>query len=376
MYIQSFNNKETVLQASKRRIKFIFDNFENIIVSVSGGKDSTVLAYLALQEANKRKRKIGLFFLDEEVVYENTIKQIEYIMELFPDNCNKLWLQIEFNLTNATSLKESQLLCWEQGKHKLWMRTKKDFSIKYRMWDKKEETVKDKNKGFGFYDVINNFENCYENTAFLIGLRATESPNRWRAMVKNPVNINNKNIFWATKKKYGNVSMYPIYDWNYHDIWRFIYENNIQYHKFYDIQFKKGIHASQMRVSSLIHEKSFQSIVDLPEFEMNTYNKLCKRIQGINFAQETGKNSEMFKVRKLPKNYKTWSEYRDFLLETYPDKEKKKIFIKRFSKHLENEFVARQQAKSLILNDYEGNFPIDNKEDPRIEKINYYKNVL
>lgn len=376
MYIQSYNKNKNVLQATNDRINFIFDNFESINVSISGGKDSTVLCYLLLTEANKRSRKIGIFFLDEEVVYESTVNQIDYLMNLFPENTNKLWLQIEFNLTNATSLKESQLRCWEHGKHKIWMRSKKDYSIKYRMWDKKTETIRDKNKGFGFYDVIDNFNNFFNNTAFCIGLRAVESPNRWRAMVKNPVDINNEKIFYATKMKKGNVSVYPLYDWNLSDIWRFIYDNKIQYSKIYDYQFRKGYAVNEIRISSLIHEKSFKSICDLPEFEPKTYEKLCNRIQGINFAQETGKNSKMFKVRKLPKNFKKWSEYKEFLLKTYPDVIKKEIFIKRFSKHLNNEFVARQQCRQLVLNDYENNLPIENKEDPRIELINYYREVL
>lgn len=376
MFIQFYNKNKNVLQAIEERIQFIFNNFENINVSISGGKDSTVLCYMLLKEANKRDKKIGIFFLDEEVVYESTVNQIDYLMNLFPENINKLWLQIEFNLTNATSLKESQLKCWEQGKHKIWMRSKKDYSIKYRMWDKEKETVRDKNKGFGFYDVIDNFNNFFNNTAFCIGLRAVESPNRWKAMIKNPVNINNNKIFWATKMKNNNVSIYPLYDWNLSDIWKFIYDNKIKYSKIYDYQFKKGYAVNEIRISSLIHEKSFKSICDLPEFEPKTYDKLCQRIQGVNFAQETGKNSKMFKVRKLPKNFKKWSEYRNFLLKTYPDKDKKEIFIKRFSKHLNNEFVARQQVRQLILNDYENNLPIDNKEDPRIELINYYRKVL
>ena len=67
--------------AAKERISYIFDNFENIIVSVSGGKDSTVMCWLALQEAKKRNRKIGIFFLDEEVVYQSTIDQITWLMK-------------------------------------------------------------------------------------------------------------------------------------------------------------------------------------------------------------------------------------------------------------------------------------------------------
>ena len=84
----------------------------------------------------------------------------------------------------------------------------------------------------------------------------------------------------------------------------------------------------------------------------------------------------MFKVQKLPKNYKTWREYRDFLLMTYPDESKKAIFQKRFAKHLNNEYVARQQCKQLVLNDYENNFPIKNTEDPKTEKIKYWMEVL
>jgi len=118
MLKQVYTNK-TVLEAAKERIAFIFDEFENIIVSISGGKDSTVLAHLALTEAHQHGRKIGIFFLDEEVVYDSTIKQVEYLMNLYPENTIKLWLQIEFHLTNATSLYESQLICWEAGKHKI-----------------------------------------------------------------------------------------------------------------------------------------------------------------------------------------------------------------------------------------------------------------
>lgn len=369
-------SKDSVLEASINRIEFIFDNFENIIVSISGGKDSTVVAYLMLLEAKKRKRKIGLYFLDEEVIYQSTNNQIEYLINLFPDNSYPLWYQIEFKLTNSTSLTEGQLISWENGKHKIWMRSKNEKSIKYRDWDKEEETIKNKSKGFGFYDAIDNIEKTHRNTCFILGIRAVESMNRWRAVAKNPLLINNKKIYWGSKKSNGNYNLYPIYDWNYFDIWKYIYDNKLKYSKIYDYQFKKGIGISEMRVSSLIHEKAFKSIVDLPEFEPKTYDKLLKRIKGISLAQETGKNSKLFRVRKLPKNYNSWLEYKNFLLKTYPDKLKKDIFIKRYSKQLNNEYVARQQCRQLILNDYENNLPVDNKNDPREEKLNYYRSVL
>lgn len=376
MFAQRYHKDKTVLDAARERVSFVFDQFETITVSVSGGKDSTVLAHLAMVEAHRRGRKINLFFLDEEAMYQSSIDQVEYLMDLYPENVNKLWLQIEFRLTNATSFDEGQLICWEAGKHKEWMRSKKAYAIQHRMWSLEAQTVRDRNKGFGFYDAIENFERCYTNAAFLVGLRAAgESPNRWRAVVKNPISINGHRVFWGSPKG-ANFALYPMYDWNTSDVWRYIYDEKLRYSKIYDFQLKKGYPLNEMRVSSLIHERSFKSLCDLPEFEPKTYVRLCKRIKGIALAQETGKNAKLFRARKLPKNFKSWVAYRDFLLQTYPDPSKKDIFVRRFDRQLTNEYVARQQCRQLICNDYENNLSIDSKPDPREELIKYYEEVL
>ncbi len=372
MLKQVYINKD-VAMAAQERINYVFDEFENIIVSISGGKDSTVLCWLALQEAKRRNRKIGVFFLDEEVVYQSTIEQVEYLMNLYPENTTRIWYQFAFNLTNSTSLTEGQLTCWEEGKHKLWMRKKVPYSVQHMPWGD-NVTIRNKAKGFGFYDVIENFRNHREQTANLVGLRATESPNRFRAVCKNP---GYKNIYWCTKEgNNGNVAFYPLYDWNFHDIWKFIYDNHIRYNRIYDYQWKKGLSQNEIRVSSLIHEKAFKSLVELPEFEPKTYDRLLKRVKGIQVGNIYGKDLGLMKCRKLPKNYKSWEEYRDFLLETYPDESKKHIFEKRFATQLKNNYVARQQCRQLILNDYENNLPVDNSEDPREKTIAKWRKLL
>lgn len=367
--------KDNVKDAAEKRISYIFNEFENIIVSISGGKDSTVLCWMALQEAHRRNRRIGIFFLDEEVVYQSTIEQVTWLMNLYPENTVRIWFQFPFKLTNATSLIDSQLICWEPGKHEIWMRPKISYSIKNIPWNRDTQTIRDKNKGFGFYDVIDNFQASKKNTAFLVGLRAIESMNRFRAVVKNP---GYKNCYWCSKihKSEGSVVFYPLYDWIFSDIWKYIYDNNIRYSRIYDYQFKKGMPQNEIRVSSLIHEKAFKSLVELPEFEPKTYDKLLKRIKGIQIGNLYGKDAKMLRARKLPKNYKNWMEYRDFLLATYPDIDKKIIFEKRYAVQLNNNYVARQQCRQLLLNDYENNLPVDNKEDPREETLKKWRELL
>lgn len=371
MLKQAYLDK-TVVEAARERIKYIFDEFENIIVSISGGKDSTVLAHLAIVEACTRKRRVGIFFFDEEVVYDSTVQQVDYLMNLFPDNTVRLWMQIEFSLTNSTSLIEGQLITWEAGKHNIWMRPKKQFSIQHKPWSSNGEKRNTKN-GLGFYEVLENWELMHKNTAFLVGLRATESPNRWIAVSKN---AGYKNICWSTVKPNGNHAFYPLYDWNFHDVWKYIYDEKLHYNKIYDYMYMKSLPLQEMRVSSLIHEKSFKVLVELPEFEPKTYNRLVKRINGISVGNIYGKDPRMLKVTKLPKNFETWIGYRDFLLQTYPDADRRRIFEKRFAKQLNNEYVARQQCRQVVLNDYENNLHIDNKPDPREEKINKWREIL
>lgn len=375
MFVQRYTDK-AVLEAAQERVAFLFDHFEEIIVSISGGKDSTVTAHLMLTEASRRDRRIGLFLLDEEAMYQSSIDQVEYLMALFPERCKRMWLQIPFHLTNATSVDEGQLIAWEPGKHKIWMRTKGGMNIKAKPWDEKDEVFRSGYKWLDFYGVIQNFERTFQGAAFIVGLRAAgESPNRWRAVVKNPVLVDGVPVYWGTQKG-ENQAFYPIYDWNYSDVWRYIHSNQLRYSRIYDFQFKKGYSLLHMRVSSLIHERAFKSICDLPEFEPKTYEKLRKRIKGIALVQETGKNAKLFRARKLPKNFKSWISYRDFLLDTHRDKERIAIFRNRFSRQLTNEYVARQQVRQLICNDYENNLPVDNKPDPREELIRYYDKVL
>jgi len=357
--------KQNVLDAAKERISWIFDNFTNVSVSVSGGKDSCVIFDLVHNEAVKRNRKIECLFLDEEAIYQSSVDIVRNQMD--KPNVVKKWYQIPIKHFNSTSYNNDYLHCFNGI----------DEPLHGYQPDSIRSCEYTDNGGDRFYGFLEWYPKQFkESTALIIGLRSQESLNRYRAVIKNP---SIEGVNWSTKTKNTLVhNLYPIYDWGFDDIWKYIYDNNVKYSKIYDCQFAKEYPKQEMRVSSLLHEMSFKSLVDLPEFEPETYQKLCDRIEGVNTARIYAKEKLMYKVDKLPKGYKNWIEYRDFLIENYPNKKYKSIYERKFKNQPNNNDVAKQQVRKLLINDWEDTaIQIDlKKEEKRIEKKQKWTNIL
>lgn len=345
---------KTVLDAALERIRFIFDHFDNIIVSISGGKDSTVIYHLALEEAIKRNRIIKAMFLDQEAEYEGTIKLMRKQMN--HPHVAPMWFQVPMYLTNSTSYTEDMLYAWGEGEE--WMRPKEPCAIK----SIKEDYPK------RFYKFFNYVERKEDNTAFIVGLRADESLNRYRAVTKNP---GYNDILWSTKTDNPtSFRFHPIYDWGHGDVWKYIDDNNIEYNEVYDKMFANNHNIyGTMRVSNLIHEKSYRCLTDLQMLEPETYDKLVKRLDGVHIAARYADENMIYSSNQRPKAFGTWLEYRNHLLDTSPV-EKKERFAERFERQPKDEMTYKQQCKQLLINDWENNIPVDTKKE---EKLNALK---
>ena len=89
--MKQYLNKN-VLEATQERIFIIFDNFEKIYLSFSGGKDSTVLVHLVMEQAIKYNKKIGLLFIDLEAQYKHTINHVRNIFDMYEKNIIPYWI--------------------------------------------------------------------------------------------------------------------------------------------------------------------------------------------------------------------------------------------------------------------------------------------
>lgn len=325
---------------------------------MSGGKDSSVLFELTYREAQRRGRSFNVFFLDQEAEYESTLDIIKDMMSR--EGIIPYWYQVPCRMTNATSYEDEWLYAWDPDAKEEWIHPQVDISFK-------DPLPVDR-----FYRLMEYVDEQWgPNSASLVGLRSEESLNRFGAVTRNPAI---EGVPWSSKTRGETVKLYPIYDWTFEDVWTYLGTEGIPYNRIYDYMYAKGMRLKEMRVSNLIHEKAFRSLVTLQEFEPHTYERIVRRLGGIATAARYGKEAMVFDARKLPPRFKTWRAYRDFLLSTFTGN-KLATFVERFAGQEDNESVYRQQARQLLINDWENNVPVK-KAPPREDPLKKWMDIL
>lgn len=359
-----------VFEKSQNRIDKIFNEFDNIYVSFSGGKDSGVLLNLCIDyiRTNNLKRKIGVFHIDYEAQYTMTT---DYVDKTLSENLDILEIYrccIPFKVTTCTSMHQSYWRPWEESKKDIWVSdlpkncyTEKDFNFYDKnMWD---------------YEFAEKFTQWYhelkkaKKTCCLVGIRTDESLNRWRA-IHSDKNTNKYNgIKWTKQISENVINAYPIYDLKARDVWISNYRNEWTYNKLYDIFYQAGLTIDQMRVASPFISEGTETLKLYKVIEPNTWGKLISRVNGVNFTGLYGGTTAMgWRSLKLPKNH-TWKSYMEFLLSTLPKKA-----AENYQNKLDTSIVFWKNrggvlSKEVIDKLKDRNIPIEVKEDTNYNTI-------
>ncbi len=307
-----------VLEAARARIRLIFDEVDRIFVSLSGGKDSTVMLHLVMDEAIKRNRKVGVLIIDLEAQYKDTVLNLERLVDTYKDYIDLHWVCAELNLRNATSVFEPQWRCWDKDKEDIWVRPKPTLAADLTQYDFYVP-------GMEFEEFVPLFGEWYgKGTAAcaFVGIRADESLNRYKTIATFKKEGTIRGTSWTTKV--GNsYNAYPIYDWKASDIWRYhaVFPEK-QYNKVYDKMQMAGVPIKHQRLCQPYGDTQRRGLWLYSVLEADTWGKLIHRVIGANsyavYAQETGNINGEGKISK-PDNL-SWEQYSKVLLKSLPRK--------------------------------------------------------
>ena len=301
------------------RIKYIFDNFDHIYISFSGGKDSGVMLNLCLKyiKDNKLDKKITLMHLDYEAQYEATTDYVAKIEEEFKEYLDVLHVCVPFKVTTCTSMFQSFWRPWEESKKDIWVREMPGNAMAAYDFEFYDENMWD----YDFQEKLSIWsheKNKAERTAVLVGIRTQESLNRWRAIHKDR-DSRLDNLEYSKKVADNIYNFYPIYDWKTEDIWVANARFQFNYNKLYDLYYQAGVPLDSMRVASPFISEGQDSLKLYKVIEPHTWGKLVSRVNGVNFTGLYGGTTATgWKNIKKPEHF-TWKQYMEFLLDSLPE---------------------------------------------------------
>ena len=86
--------QQNVYEALQERLRFLFEEFDNIYISFSGGKDSGLLLNLVLDFRRKYFpwKVIGVFHQDFEAQYTVTTEYVERTFERIKQEAELYWV--------------------------------------------------------------------------------------------------------------------------------------------------------------------------------------------------------------------------------------------------------------------------------------------
>lgn len=318
--IKQYTN-QNVYEALQDRLRYLFEEFDNILVSFSGGKDSGLLLNLTLDFQRKYypNKKIGVFHQDFEAQYSVTTAYVTRTFERIKDEVEPYWVCLPMATRTALSSYEMYWYPWDDRKKDAWVRPMPDYPYVINLQNNPISTYRyrmhqeDLAKQFSRWYRISHGE---KKTVCLLGMRADESLQRYSGFMNKKHGYGGK--CWISNMFKDVWTASPLYDWSKSDVWHAYYLFHYEYNALYDLYYKAGLTPDQMRVASPFNDYAKDSLHLYRVLDPEMWAKLVGRVRGANFGAIYGKTKALgYRSLTLPQGH-TWESYTKFLLDTLP----------------------------------------------------------
>lgn len=322
-----YKNKN-VYEAALERYRIIFEEFDNYYVSVSGGKDSSVMLQIMAQEARKYRKKFSVLYIDLEAQYKATIDHINDLIDRTKDVVDKwYWVAMPISLRNAASAIQPKWICWDKKDKEKWVRpypTKRK-DIVLCMEDNYPKGWDWFFKGMEFEEFILWFGKWFNETksgktAAGIGIRSDESLNRFRTIVSEGKE-KYKDYNWTTRIHFKSQilncwNFYPLYDWRTEDDWIAVSKLDLKFNQIYELMYKNGLSIHEQRLCQPYGDDQRKGLDQFRALEPETWEKILNRVEGVNFGNIYCRTSLLGNIKSEKPDEMTWEQYAVFLLES------------------------------------------------------------
>ena len=295
---------QSVLDAARERFDIIYSRYDKVVVSFSGGKDSTVCLNLAIEAATKvGKLPIDVYFFDEEAIQPETVAYVQRVSQL--ETVNLKWICVPIRHRNACSRHQPWWFPWNPDDESLWVRPLPECSI---------TKIPGFTHGMTMPESVNDLYGPEHGTvAHVRGIRADESLRRYRSVARKTEEN------WISGPQNGYAyHCSPIYDWTTVDVWTAPQMFGWDYNKTYDVLSMAGVPPNQQRVCPPFGEEPLRGLWQYSVCWPELWHAMINRVDGAATAARYSQTDLYgFGGMKLPDG-QTWISFIFLMLELYP----------------------------------------------------------
>ncbi|MBQ8351936.1 MAG: DUF3440 domain-containing protein [Clostridia bacterium] len=313
--------QQNVYDALQERFHYLFQEFDNIFVSFSGGKDSGLLLNLMVdfQQKYYPQKMVGVYHQDFEAQYSTTTAYVERTFKRLEGKAELYWVCLPMATRTALSNYEMYWYPWDDTKEELWVRPMPKHPYVIHLQNNPITTYRYR---MHQEDLARQFCRWYRishgggKTVCLLGTRAEESLNRYSAIVNKKYGYGGH--AWISQQFKNVWTASPLYDWTQSDVWHANFRFHYDYNRLYDLYYMAGVKVTDMRVASPFNDQAKESLNLYRILDPAMWTKLVGRVRGANFGAIYGKTKAMgYRNLVLPEGH-TWESYTKFLLSTLP----------------------------------------------------------
>lgn len=306
--------EKNVWEETLDRWRTIYDYFDEVVVSFSGGKDSTAVLNSALVVARERNAlPLKAIFCDEEAIHPTTIEYVRRVSE--NPEIDLQWYCLEFKHRNACSNSEPFWYTWEKEKKEKWVAPMPPEGIT------EHPTFK---KGMTFQEWCPTlFPRDGARTAICTGIRTQESLRRYRIIASKTVE---PYINYTPHEGTNAYFCQPIYDWSSEDVWLAVHKFGWDYNKTYDIFNQTRFHGNFLgqRVCPPYGEEPLRGLWVYSECFPEMWHKMLERVDGVSTAWRYA-NTHLYSNGNVKPEGMTYREYANVVLDSYGEPYKSQV---------------------------------------------------
>lgn len=318
---------ENVYDAAIKRYEFVFTEFDHVYVSVSGGKDSSIMLQLAADVARRMGKKLSVLYIDLEAQYKATIQHVEELIDCTEDVVDDwYWIAMPLSLRNAVSAIQPKWICWDKKDRDKWVRPmprRRDVHIVNE--DSYPADWTWFRRGMEFEEFILWFAKWYcesrgGKAAAGIGIRSDESLNRFRTIISESKE-RYQDAPWTTRVKINGKpincwNFYPLFDWTADDDWTAVAKFDLKFNYIYELMYKNGLSIYEQRLCQPYGDDQRKGLDQFRSLEPETWEKVLNRVEGVNFGNIYCRSSLLGNIKSEKPDGMTWQQYAVFLLES------------------------------------------------------------